>query len=134
MGDFFEIYGEDAIQAAPLLDLRLGSRTIPTGGRVEMCGIPAHQLEEYTKKLRGQFDVTISAVGEDGQRNSYSMKKLEPELPAREITQADIDTALQKWNGSMESKRFVVRYMEAHSRERDTALWQIGRASCRERV
>ncbi len=123
MGDFFEIYGEDAIQAAPLLDLRLGSRTIPTGGRVEMCGIPAHQLEEYTKKLRGQFDVTISAVGEDGQRNSYSMKKLEPELPAREITQADIDTALQKWNGSMESKRFVVRYMEAHSRERDTALW-----------
>ena len=42
---------------------------------------------------------------------------------AREITQAEIDEALQKWNGSIESKRSVVRYMEAHSRERDTAAW-----------
>lgn len=54
----------------------------------------------------------------------------EPEAPAvetpiahRELTQADIDEALQKWNGSIDSKRSVVRYMEAHSRERDTAAW-----------
>ena len=123
VGDFFEIYGEDAKQAAPVLDLNLGSRPIPTGGRVDMCGIPAHQLEECTEKLRNQFDVTIAAVGEDGQRNSYSMGKLNPEPPRREITQSDIDKALQKWNGSIDSKRSVVRYMEAHSRERDTAAW-----------
>ena len=123
VGDFFEIYGEDAKQAAPVLDLHLGTRSIPTGGRVDMCGIPAHQLEQYTEKLRNQFDVTIAAVGEDGQRNSYSMGKLNPEHPRREITQSDIDKALQKWNGSIDSKRSVVRYMEAHSRERDTAAW-----------
>ena len=123
VGDFFEIYGEDAKQAAPVLDLNLGSRPIPTGGRVDMCGIPAHQLEQYTEKLRNQFDVTIAAVGEDGQRNSYSMGKLNPEPPRREITQSDIDEALQKWNGSIDSKRSVVRYMEAHARERDTAAW-----------
>ncbi len=123
VGDFFEIYGEDAKQAAPVLDLHLGTRPIPTGGRVDMCGIPAHQLEQYTEKLRNQFDVTIAAVGEDGQRNSYSMGKLNPEPPRREITQSDIDEALQKWNGSIDSKRSVVRYMEAHSRERDTAAW-----------
>ena len=123
VGDFFEIYGEDAKNAAPVLDLHLGSRPIPTGGRVDMCGIPAHQLEQYTEKLRNQFDVTIAAVGEDGQRNSYSMGKLNPEPPRREITQSDIDKALQKWNGSIDSKRAVVRYMEAHSRERDTAAW-----------
>ena len=123
VGDFFEIYGEDAKQAAPMLDLHLGSRSIPTGGRVDMCGIPSHQLEECTEKLRNQFDVTIAAVGEDGQRNSYSMGKLNPEPPRREITQSDIDKALQKWNGSIDSKRSVVRYMEAHSRERDTAAW-----------
>ena len=123
VGDFFEIYGEDAKQAAPVLDLHLGTRPIPTGGRVDMCGIPSHQLEQYTEKLRNQFDVTIAAVGEDGQRNSYSMGKLNPEPPRREITQSDIDEAIQKWNGSIDSKRTVVRYMEAHSRERDTAAW-----------
>ena len=123
VGDFFEIYGEDAKQAASVLDLHLGTRPIPTSGRVDMCGIPAHQLEQYTEKLRNQFYVTIAAVGEDGQRNSYSMGKLNPEPPRREITQSDIDKALQKWNGSIDSKRAVVRYMEAHSRERDTAAW-----------
>ena len=123
VGDFFEIYGEDAKNAAPVLDLNLGSRPIPTGGRVDMCGIPSHQLEQYTEKLRNQFSVTIAAVGEDGQRNSYSMGKLNPEPPRREITQSDIDAALQKWNGSLESKQAVVGYMEAHARERDTAAW-----------
>ena len=123
VGDFFEIYGEDAKNAAPVLDLNLATRPIPTGGRVDMCGIPAHQLEQYTEKLRNQFDVTIAAVGEDGQRNSYSMGKLNPEPLRREITQSDVDKALQNWNGSIDSKRSVVRYMETHSRERDTASW-----------
>ena len=123
VGDFFEIYGEDAKQAAPVLDLHLGTRPIPTGGRVDMCGIPAHQLEENLEKLRLQHPVTVSAVSEDGSRNTYSLAKLEPPTAHRELTQADIDEALQKWNGSIDSKRSVVRYMEAHSRERDAAAW-----------
>lgn len=48
---------------------------------------------------------------------------VEPPIAHRELTQADIDEALQKWNGSIDSKRSVVRYMEVHSRERDTASW-----------
>ena len=40
MGDFFELYGEDAKEAAPELGLQLVSRAIPGGGRVEMCGFP----------------------------------------------------------------------------------------------
>lgn len=42
---------------------------------------------------------------------------------SREITQAEIDEALQRWNGDIESKRAVVRYMADHARERDTAAW-----------
>ena len=79
VGDFFEIYGDDANQAAGYLDLNLTTRPIPGAGRVDMCGFPAHQLEKYTEKLRNQFDVTVAPVGENGQRNSYSLKKLEPE-------------------------------------------------------
>ena len=48
----------------------------------------------------------------------------QPEIrPAREMTQEEIDAALQAWNGRIESKRAVVRYMEAHGRERQTAEW-----------
>ncbi len=40
-----------------------------------------------------------------------------------EITQADIDAALQAWNSNLESKQYVVAYMQEHSRERNTAEW-----------
>lgn len=38
-------------------------------------------------------------------------------------SQEDIDTALQEWNGSIDSKRAVVRYMRDHAREKGTADW-----------
>lgn len=40
-----------------------------------------------------------------------------------EITDVDIDNALQLWNGEPASKRRVTEYMENHSRERGTAEW-----------
>ena len=50
-----------------------------------------------------------------------------PERPAapqrRTLTQDEIDTAIQEWNGNIESKRAVVRYMKDHAREKDTAAW-----------
>ncbi len=39
------------------------------------------------------------------------------------VTQADIDEALQQWNGKIESKHAVIRYMAQHGREKDTAAW-----------
>ena len=51
-----------------------------------------------------------------------------PEVPERPqpsgaVTQAGIDAAIQEWNGSIESKHAVVRYMKEHGREKDTAAW-----------
>ncbi len=43
--------------------------------------------------------------------------------PSRTVTQAGIDAAIQEWNGSIESKHAVVRYMREHGREKDTAAW-----------
>ena len=86
MGDFFEIYGDDAKLAAPILDLHLASRPVPAAGRTEMCGIPAHKLEEHLEKLRLHHSVTISAVKEDGSRNVYSLVKLEAPAPVVEET------------------------------------------------
>ena len=240
VGDFFEMYGEDAKQAAELLDLNLTTRAIPGAGRVEMCGVPAHNLEMYVEKLRDKYDVTIAEApdfrgehhiytlrsidheaeaainayeaefGADGTRvfrdptaeqpqptvadlfegykltvgnalvaddaflnacrnsdreNAYlegaaairrivnasddlQLTKLYFDMPAfhnrlhqelldelyptlattitsspYKVTQEDIDAALQQWNGRIESKHAVVRYMKAHARDRDTAAW-----------
>ncbi len=46
-----------------------------------------------------------------------------PAVPHRALTQADIDAAIQEWNGNIESKHAVVRYTKDHAREKDTAAW-----------
>ena len=80
MGDFFEIYGEDAKEAAPELGLHLVSRAIPVGGRVEMCGFPANRLEQYLEQLRAKHDVTVSATLEGStQRREYSVLSIDHE-------------------------------------------------------
>lgn len=240
VGDFFELYGEDAKQAAELLEINLTIRNIPGAGRVEMCGVPSHNLEMYAEKLRDKYDVTIAEAPDfRGERRVYTLRSVDHEAeaaidaqeaefgadgtrvfrdPAAEqvqptvqelferyrlsvgnalskdeaflnacrnsdrqnaylegaaairrivtesgdlqltrlyfdmpafhnrlhqelldelyptlattvtpspykVTQADIDAALQQWNGRIESKHAVVRYMKAHARDRDTAAW-----------
>ena len=41
----------------------------------------------------------------------------------RPLSDNDIDRAIQDWNGRIESKHAVVRYMKDHAREKDTAVW-----------
>ena len=240
VGDFFELYGEDAKQAAELLEINLTTRNIPGAGRVAMCGVPAHSLERYIEKLRDKYDVTIAAAQETGtERRVYTLRSVDHEAeaaidayeaefgadgtrvfrdPAAEqvqptvqelferyrlsvgnalskdeafinacrnsdrqnaylegaaairrivmasedlqltrlyfdmpsfhnrlhqelldelyptlattitpspykVTQEDIGAALQSWNGKIESKQAVVRYMAQHGRERETAAW-----------
>ena len=41
----------------------------------------------------------------------------------RPLSDNDIDRAIQDWNGRIESKHAVVRYMKDHAREKDTAAW-----------
>ena len=240
VGDFFELYGEDAKQAAGLLDMNLTTRNIPGAGRVEMCGLPSHNLEMYVEELRDKYDVTIAEAPDfRGESHIYTLRSIDHEAeaainayeaefgadgtrvfrdPAAEqvqptvqelfgryrlsvgnalskdeafinacrnsdrqnaylegaaairrivmasedlqltrlyfdmpsfhnrlhqelldelyptlattitpspykVTQEDIDAALQSWNGKIESKQAVVRYMEQHGRERETAAW-----------
>ena len=235
MGDFFELYGEDAKTAAAELGFNLTTRAIPGGGRVEMCGFPANRLEQVVEQLRDQHDVTISAVPEGGrERQEYSMPSIDHEAEQhidaqeaefgadgtrvfreteaaaaptirelheqykptvlaavmedvpyrnacghsdhenaviegnaairravlgsgdlelirlysdvpefrqrlhrevidetyprlhemlRPLSQDDIDDAIRAWNGDIQSKHAVVRYMEQHGREKDTAAW-----------
>ena len=236
VGDFFELYGEDARAVADDLSLELTRRNLEGVGRVTMCGFPAKDLEKYVEKLREKHDVTISRIGDsnhkhtaytlpsidheaenainaheaefgaDGTRvfrdptedtpqptvqerlehyrpvvmaavsedtayrnacghsdrenaeiecnaavrravlNSKDMEliRLFSDMPEfrsrlhretfegtyarlhdllRPLSQDDIDDALRAWNGNVESKHAVVRYMEQHGREKETAAW-----------
>ncbi len=66
LGDFYELFGEDAEVASRVLDLTLTSRPVAKGKRVPMCGIPHQTLESYLGRLleRG-FRVAICEQVED---------------------------------------------------------------------
>jgi DNA mismatch repair protein MutS len=50
MGDFYELFFEDALKAAPLLDVALTKRGQHGGQDIPMCGVPAHALDGYLAK------------------------------------------------------------------------------------
>ena len=61
MGDFFELFYEDAKLAAAALDIALTSRGKNGGDVIPMCGVPVHSAEGYLAKLiRAGFKVAIA--------------------------------------------------------------------------
>jgi DNA mismatch repair protein MutS len=51
MGDFFELFFEDAKKAAAVLDIALTSRGDHLGEPIPMCGVPAHSMDAYLARL-----------------------------------------------------------------------------------
>ena len=51
MGDFFELFFEDAIEAAPVLEVTLTARHKGSANETPMCGVPHHAVEAYIGKL-----------------------------------------------------------------------------------
>jgi len=51
MGDFYEMFGSDAIEASKLLGIALTARGKGTANEIAMCGVPHHASENYIVKL-----------------------------------------------------------------------------------
>jgi DNA mismatch repair protein MutS len=51
MGDFYELFHEDAEKAARLLDITLTTRGASAGAPIKMAGVPWHAVEQYLAKL-----------------------------------------------------------------------------------
>lgn len=51
MGDFYELFYEDAVQAAKLLDITLTSRNKNSEHPIKMAGVPHHSVDQYIQKL-----------------------------------------------------------------------------------
>jgi DNA mismatch repair protein MutS len=66
MGDFYELFFDDAVQAAPALDIALTKRGRHDGADIPMCGVPVHTAEAYLARLiRAGFKVAICEQIED---------------------------------------------------------------------
>src|SRR3954464_15903749 len=66
MGDFYELFFEDAAKAAEALDIALTKRGRHHGDDIPMCGVPVHAAEQYLEKLiRKGFRVAVCEQMED---------------------------------------------------------------------
>ena len=59
LGDFYEVMGEKAEQAANILDLTLTGRNVGLDERIPMCGFPYHVADRYFGKLTESVSVVV---------------------------------------------------------------------------
>ena len=66
MGDFYELFFDDARRAAKLLDIALTARGRSGGEPIPMAGVPAHSVESYLAKLvrRGESAAICEQIGD----------------------------------------------------------------------
>ncbi|MEE8515727.1 MAG: DNA mismatch repair protein MutS [Alphaproteobacteria bacterium] len=66
MGDFYELFFDDAVKASKALDITLTHRGKHLGRDIPMCGVPAHASESYLARLiRQGFRVAVCEQMED---------------------------------------------------------------------
>lgn len=79
LGDFYEMFGDDAKTGSEVLDIVLTSREYTKGKRIPMCGVPYHAVDYYLAKLiSAGYKVAICDQVED--------PKLAKGLVKREVT------------------------------------------------
>ncbi|MFZ5609424.1 MAG: DNA mismatch repair protein MutS [Pseudomonadota bacterium] len=66
MGDFYELFFDDALAAAAALDIALTKRGRHLGADIPMCGVPVHAADAYLARLiRRNFKVAVAEQMED---------------------------------------------------------------------
>jgi len=76
LGDFYEMFGQDAETAAPVLEIVLTARDAGKGQKIPMCGVPHHAVDGYLLKLvTAGFKVAICEQMEDPQASKGIVKR-----------------------------------------------------------
>ena len=90
LGDFYEVMGEKAEQAATILDLTLTGRNVGLDERIPMCGFPYHVADRYFGKLTESVSVVVvepdaepfKILSRDEARKTSELEELSPEESA----------------------------------------------------
>ena len=76
MGDFYEMFYEDALVASRALELTLTSRSKDGNGGIPMCGVPFHAVDTYIGRLvKKGFRVAICDQVEDPRKAKGIVKR-----------------------------------------------------------
>lgn len=76
LGDFYEMFYEDARTASKILEVVLTSRSAGSSGKVPMCGIPYHAADSYISKLiKAGYKVAICEQVEDPSKAKGIVKR-----------------------------------------------------------
>ena len=94
VGDFYEIFGKDAVQASEVLGITLTRRQSGVDSRIELAGFPHHALDTYLPKLvRAGKRVAICEQLEDPKLKRTPEKKVDAPKPASKTSKV-ADTPL----------------------------------------
>jgi len=76
MGDFYELFFEDAVVASKALDIALTKRGKSNGKDIPMCGVPFHSADNYLPKLiKKGFNVAVCEQTETADEAKSKLKK-----------------------------------------------------------
>jgi len=76
LGDFYEMFADDAVLAAPILEIALTARDAGQGEKIAMCGVPYHAVDNYLSKLvAAGYKVAICEQVEDPQSAKGIVKR-----------------------------------------------------------
>lgn len=92
MGDFYELFYDDAKRAAKLLDITLTQRGESEGTPIPLAGIPFHSLDGYLVKLvrAGETVAIVEQVGVPGQTKGPVERKLSRIVTPGTVTDANL--------------------------------------------
>jgi hypothetical protein len=115
IGDFFEMYVDDATTASDVLDLTLTQSRVGLPEAVSLCGIPRHTLGDYARKLNeAGYAVAVSNAGENGERSVF----LYPAKPTIEPVEYKIGDRLM-YNGRLHEITQIGDFVRVENRDLD---------------
>src|SRR5580658_4289657 len=86
MGDFYEMFFDDAIKAAPILNIALTSRSKAQGQEVAMCGVPYHSIGPQINKLLN-FGLKVAICDQvESSKEAKDAKKIVRRAVTRVVT------------------------------------------------
>ena len=116
MGDFYELFFDDAIAASEALDIALTKRGKHEGADIPMCGVPVHAAEGYLLTLiRKGFRV---AVGEQLEKPAEAKKRGAKSVVKRDVVRLVTPGTLTE-GSLLEARRH--NFLAAFSEIRDSA-------------
>jgi DNA mismatch repair protein MutS len=92
MGDFYELFHEDAEKAARILGITLTARGTSGGNPIKMCGVPFHSLDPYLAKLvkLGESCAICEQIGDPATSKGPVERKVLRVVTPGTLTDADL--------------------------------------------